>query len=49
MQRAADPGLQNVILETDALMVVQAALSCIDDRSSASGRFGVGAKSIVAL
>jgi ribonuclease HI len=37
VQRAADLGLQKVILETDALMVVQAALSSIDDRSSASG------------
>jgi ribonuclease HI len=37
VQRAADLGLQKVILETDAFMVVQAALSSIDDRSSASG------------
>jgi hypothetical protein len=37
VQRATDLGLQKVILETDALMVVQAALSSTDDRSSASG------------
>jgi ribonuclease HI len=37
LQRAADLGFQNIILETDATMVVQAALSSDADRSSASG------------
>ena len=37
VQRAADLGIQRVILETDASMVVQAVTSPEIDRSSASG------------
>ena len=37
LQRASELGLQRVILETDALMVVQSVMSVETDRSSASG------------
>jgi ribonuclease HI len=37
LQRAAMLGIQKVVLETDALMVVQAVNAPVLDRSSASG------------